>query len=266
MNTLLVATDFSPAATNALEFAAMLAGKTKASLRLLHVYMVPVTMNDMPVLMASAETLKQSSEAGLDRLKSELSLRHPELTISCDSRMGDIITEVEQIAKNETPLAIVIGTHGMSGFERAVFGSTAASIIRHANIPVIAVPATYHQLKIDSMLLATDLRHGIPVAKIKHWTNQFGAALHIVHIAESKDKEPDEEPAFAEQFPDQRVSYEVIYNQDIQKGIITAIKKTGADLLLIMPHQHNLLDRIFHRQHTEALISHAPIPVLSIPA
>ena len=62
MKTIIVPTDFSPIATNAMNFAADMAANIDASVMLFHVYQVPVSMSDVPVVMVSAEELRRSSE------------------------------------------------------------------------------------------------------------------------------------------------------------------------------------------------------------
>jgi nucleotide-binding universal stress UspA family protein len=72
MKTILVPIDFSPSSDNAMNYAAYLAAKVGASLLLVHVYQIPVSMNDMPVLMVSAEELKNSADKGLQKAQEEL--------------------------------------------------------------------------------------------------------------------------------------------------------------------------------------------------
>jgi nucleotide-binding universal stress UspA family protein len=72
MKTIIVPTDISPIATNAMNFAADMAVNINASLTLLHVYQVPVSMTDVPVVMASADELRKSSEEKLEILKQDL--------------------------------------------------------------------------------------------------------------------------------------------------------------------------------------------------
>ncbi len=52
-------------------------------------------------------------------------------------RPADIIVE---IARKEGVDAIVMGTHGWTGLARAIIGSVADRVIRHAPCPVILVP------------------------------------------------------------------------------------------------------------------------------
>ena len=69
MNIIVVPTDFSPSADNAMKYAAELAQTVNASLLLVHVYQIPVSMSDVPVLMISAEELKVNADKGLERVR-----------------------------------------------------------------------------------------------------------------------------------------------------------------------------------------------------
>ena len=73
MKIILVPTDFSASAENAMVYAGHLARKLDASVLLLHVYQIPISMNDVPVMMVSAEELRHNAEQGLDRSRVILS-------------------------------------------------------------------------------------------------------------------------------------------------------------------------------------------------
>jgi nucleotide-binding universal stress UspA family protein len=57
MKTIIIPTDFSPAAINAMNYAADMAIAINASLLLFHVYSVPISMTDVPVMLVSVEEL-----------------------------------------------------------------------------------------------------------------------------------------------------------------------------------------------------------------
>ncbi|MBK8520712.1 MAG: universal stress protein [Chitinophagaceae bacterium] len=40
--------------------------------------------------------------------------------------------------------------------------------------------------------------------------------------------------------------------------------KNQIDLLVVMPHRHNLLSGLFHKSHTKQLVLHSHVPVMSI--
>ncbi len=62
MNTILIATDFSPASDNAMYYGAQLANDLGSAVVLTHIYQVQVSMTDMPVMMFTVEELKKNSD------------------------------------------------------------------------------------------------------------------------------------------------------------------------------------------------------------
>ncbi|MEA2665206.1 MAG: hypothetical protein QOI11_2150 [Candidatus Eremiobacteraeota bacterium] len=61
--------------------------------------------------------------------------------IDCDTRVlhGPCTDEIGAFAADNGSDAIVIGTHGRSGLSRAMLGSVAEGIVRHATMPVVSV-------------------------------------------------------------------------------------------------------------------------------
>src|SRR5687767_9896132 len=123
MKTIIVPTDFSPIATTAMNFAAEMAANINASLTLLHVYQVPVSMTEVPVVLVSSEELRKSSEEKLEILKQELAYATSgKIKIYTEARLGDVSDELEEICKQVHPFAVIMGTKGASGVERILFG------------------------------------------------------------------------------------------------------------------------------------------------
>ncbi|MEA2785375.1 MAG: hypothetical protein QOF71_1479 [Candidatus Eremiobacteraeota bacterium] len=61
--------------------------------------------------------------------------------IACDTQVlhGPCVDQIKSFAANNGSDAIVIGTHGRTGFSRAVLGSVAEGIVRHSSLPVVTV-------------------------------------------------------------------------------------------------------------------------------
>src|SRR5256885_1202136 len=98
MNEILVPTDLSPASQNATNFAAHLCKELGAKMTLIHVYMLPVPVSELPYVMVSAEEIHQASEVALekeaDRLYDMLGTK-PE----CIVRLGLPSDEIKEIEK-----------------------------------------------------------------------------------------------------------------------------------------------------------------------
>lgn len=266
MNTILVPTDFSPSADNAAHFAAHIALQTSARLMLIHVYQIPVTMNDMPVMVLSADELKQSADGQLARQQEQLQARFPQVAVMVESRLGNVNDELEDVCRELQPLMLVLGSHGAGGFERMLFGSTTASVIRHVWIPVIAVPTNYTKTSLKKIVLAADLLDikKIPTQKIIDLTLQLGATLDLVHVSGSSNIPDDVAQQLVQKLQPLQPAYHFVQHQNVKDGLLQYLQKSDADLLMVLPHEHSLVERLFFKLHTDDIVRHAPVPVMAI--
>ena len=265
MKPVIALTDFTPAAENATHYAAKLSKELQATLLLLHVYQIPITMSDMPVIMVSAEELKNNADNGLMRVKEELLNHYPDLQVTTLSRIGDVADEVHELTKEERPVAVVLGRNKYSGFERALFGSTAISLLRSFKYPVITVPENYTFQNFNNVVLATDLQNidGTPVEAIQDLFQNHPISLHILHVTGDNNDPKDAGPLLSKlQFLNPQ--YHLVHNSDVTKGIEDFVEKINANLLLVLPHHHKWFESLFTKQHSKDIIRHVNIPVLTI--
>lgn len=136
---ILVPTDFSEGARPALDYAVSLARDYKATLCILHVIQELAVTPGWYEGVFPIENLYMSIEDGaaseMDRLISETGVTDVEKVIS----RGYPATEVLRIAKESGADLIVLGTHGRSGVDHLLFGSTAEKVVRQATCPVLTV-------------------------------------------------------------------------------------------------------------------------------
>lgn len=261
MKTILVPIDFSPSSDNAMNYAAYLAAKVGASLLLVHVYQIPVSMNDMPVLMVSAEELKNSADKGLQKAQEELQKSQAGIEVRTESRLGDVVEELNDVCKERRPFAIVVGKHGASGMERFLFGSTTLSVINHCEVPVISVPETVKEFSLNNIALAADHAGlGKQAEAIRRFIGALEARLHIVHIQESDKTAPE----LKNLLPEFEPVCQTIRNEDFVHGLESYVQTNGIDLLMILPHKHSFIERTFFKTHTKELVQKIGIPIVSI--
>lgn len=265
MNTIVVPTDFSVAAQQATAYAAQLAKPLNASILLLHVYQMPVPMTEYPVLMVTHDDIKKGVEEGLQRAKEEAQAAYAGITFEIESRLGDIATEIEEACKEKNPFALVVGTKDLSGFERFLFGDTTASLIRNSDYPVIAVPEGSEAGAPKNIVLATDLLNidSMPTAKIAAVVRQLQATLHIVHVDTNNHGTvvPDD---LLKRLADVQPSFHTVKEEDVTEGIRHFVENNKIDLVLVLPHEHNLYERLFFKGHTQGILQAMPVPVMSL--
>jgi universal stress protein A len=60
---------------------------------------------------------------------------------------GNPASAILRLARDESVDLIVMGTYGVGGFRQHLFGSTAAGVLRHAEVPVLVVPPAAADLR-----------------------------------------------------------------------------------------------------------------------
>jgi nucleotide-binding universal stress UspA family protein len=273
MKTIIVPTDFSPVAMNAMNFAADMALSINASLMLFHVYHVPVSVTDVPVVVVSTDEMKKSSEEKLEELKRELSrITSGKIKLYAESRLGDTVDELQDVCKEVNPFAVVMGTKGSSGVEKILFGSTTLTAIRHLTWPVIVVPPGKEYGKgIEKIGFACDFKKVVestPVQFIKQMVKEFNAELHVLNVDhESKHFTPDtpeESLMLHTLLEDLDPKYHFIDNVDVEDGINEFAEANNIDLLITIPKKHGLLEGLFKPSSTKQLVKQSHVPVMCV--
>jgi nucleotide-binding universal stress UspA family protein len=277
MKTLVVPTDFSSVSVNALNYAVDMAQAINAGIVLLHVYNVPVAFTDgpvSPVTVVSVEEVKRTAEERLEEIKKNLiTVTSGQIEILTEARLGDTIDELEQLCKSVEPLAIVMGSHGTTGIERIIMGSTTQAAVRQLKCPVIVIPpgTTYHGIKRIGLACDFDnIVQSTPVEYIKNIVREFGADLYVLNVKDKKDEESDVtestmETAYLDAVLEEiRPAYVQLTGKDVVEGINGFAEQNNLDLVMVIPKKHRFIDTLFHKSQSRELITHSHIPIVSI--
>ncbi|MDI3292030.1 universal stress protein [Polyangium sp. 15x6] len=137
---IVVPIDFEETSAYALERALELAEKLGAEVTVVHVYsLIVYTFPDGSYLPASelAEVVRQGAQRKLDAVLEAHRSRGVELDgVLREGRSAD---EICKTAAEISADLIVMGTHGRGVIGRALLGSVATAVVRHAKIPVMTL-------------------------------------------------------------------------------------------------------------------------------
>lgn len=141
IETLLVPVDFSRHSMVAVAHARELAARYDAALQLLHV----VELQTYPTLYGPTATafdvneLKRLSFEAMDRVMEQTP--GPEVIFDKFVTSGRVASEIATFADEYKSDLVVISTHGLSGLERMLTGSTTEQVVRLLDCPVFTVKA-----------------------------------------------------------------------------------------------------------------------------
>jgi nucleotide-binding universal stress UspA family protein len=274
MKTLIAPTDFSPAATNAVNYAADMAVEIGADLHLVHMYQLPVAVTEVPLPLQSIDELRTAAEERLEGLRKGLEhVTSGRLKITTEARFGLVIDELDEVCKKLDPFAVVLGTTGHSAIERMLFGNTALAAINHLLWPVIAVPqGTEYGHGIRKIGLATDLEkveETIPFEVITSFVKEFNAELHILNVETHRSKEPvaealEQTVVLGTAIRELNPQFHFIENDDVEDGIEEFSEKNNIDLIIVAPRKHSFTERLFKKSSTKQLVRESHIPVMAV--
>jgi nucleotide-binding universal stress UspA family protein len=172
--------DFSEFSRHALDHAAALAGWYDAQLTVLYVFPI------MPVMDVPPPTLAEE-----DRARLVTQLRDFAANLGTHARPDFLVCEAPSIVTGilaQVPALgadlLVLGSHGRSGFSRALLGSVTEKVIRHAPCPALVVPRRAPDRPPDG-----PVRFGRILCPIDFSEASIYALEHAIALAEEADAE-----------------------------------------------------------------------------
>jgi len=264
--TLLVLTDFSPAANRACDYATSLAVALAARLVLLHVR--PDSGLDPKALGSKRTALSVSAaELALDSL-----VRSSPVPAVAELAHGRVLPAVTEALSRHQPNLVVLGRPDCDDLPDETPTTTALQILQHAPYPMLVVPPTRPSVAPPRCLrLAADgeaFTLGGFAGSARHLLGALQAKLTVVHCApyfklSNAPLESVLQTGMALDLPQPRTLQ--VVNTNPVKGILSAAQPADCDLLVMLARRRSRVSHLFHRSLTARVMLHCPVPVLVLP-
>jgi nucleotide-binding universal stress UspA family protein len=144
---IVVPQDFSEYSLHALKYAVTLAGLFNSELVVLHVVEPIVYPADFSFGQVSIPAMEEEIRKHSEEQLNELVTNEIPNSIKTTSiiKVGKPFIEIIDVAKAENADLIVISSHGRTGMDHVLFGSTADKVVRKAPCPVLTVRPHEHE-------------------------------------------------------------------------------------------------------------------------
>jgi len=271
MKRILVPTDFSTYAENALKAAAQIAKKNNSELFLLHMLELPSQMSDtitegnsIPEVMFFIEKAREMLESIKERLYLNGIIVNE--SVLFESAFKGII---EFSKKNDIDL-IIMGSRGLSGFEEILIGSNTEKVVRHSEIPVLVIKKDTVEFKAENIVFASDFSKEAkkPFRKLLKFAQIFDSTLNLVMICTPSSFKTTLVAEkfisdFAANFDLKKFTSHIYNDANIEKGIINFSNSINADLIGMCTHNRTALSHFFNGSISEDLVNHSNKPVIA---
>lgn len=139
--TILFATDFSAGSDFAFQSALTMARKFDGKLIVIHIINEPVDLRGFYVPHISFDKLEEEIEQGAEKLMEKFCRTHMKDFNNYESFVfpGIPYDEIIKKAVEFNADLIILGTHGRTGLDHVLFGSTAEKVVRKSPVPVMTI-------------------------------------------------------------------------------------------------------------------------------
>lgn len=274
MKTIVVPTDFSAVATNAMFYAVDMASFLQANLVLFHTYEIPVSYvgTEVPLPIIDIGELEKVNQDKLDEIKTAIDAKTGgSLPVEVELRSGDLVYELEDYCNAHHPFAIVMGTKGAGFVERFFLGSSTLSVIKKLDVPVWVIPPDSQFKKISKLGFACDFRSvadSTPVTPIRDIVSLFGAELLVLNVDYNnknfRPDTPEQSVILHNLIKELKPRYFFINNEKVEEGISSFAEQNKIDVIITIPKKQTLLDSLFQKSHSAKLAIHSHIPIVAI--
>jgi len=269
MKQILVATDYSKNAQNAIDYACELAKLTGAKLHIIHTFDIWIPVTEVPVATPPTKEIEEENNRKLTALSQKIKEQYNiEVGFSVSAGSLSFVLQ-EYINENKVDL-LVMGMRGGGEFSKHLFGSNTISVIESNFCPVLVIPENYTFQLPKKLALAADLqktekeKYHILIALIKI----FKAELQVFNVVEYNKlpqiKEAIEGVKLDEIFEGIPHDYFFPEAEEIIEGIDHFVHHKKPDWLAMVPREHGFFYRLIKEGTTEKIIYNSQIPVLAL--
>jgi hypothetical protein len=167
---------------------------------------------------------------------------------------------------------VIAGMKGSGKAMRRIFGSTALSLSRHANVPLIVVPEDARFTPPKTIALASDIGDGTDVEIIEP-LEEFGikcnSTMYIVRVIK---KGMDD---FIERMlrptrvkwhcKDLRPSFEFLNDNDVAHAMNEFVQEHHVSMVAMIAHEQNIFERIFVKSNIKEMMFSTKVPLIILP-
>ena len=262
---IIVPIDFSEYSLKALEFAIFFAEKRQGKIILVHI--IEIVYDFASQAAIAMESMQDEAAESLKKLIQKYQVAGVEMEYKIKEGTASIMTS--RIAEEENASMIIMGSKGESGIAKVFFGSTAVSVIREANCPVLVVPAEAKISEIRKMTLALEFSNH--EEKFLDWiielSKRWDLGLEILHVQTTKDFKGQLMLLGIESFllknhPEVPIRIHTFYAESATAGLNNYLLEHNS-LILVMCHEHkNLWEQILHQSKSVKMAYHTHVPLL----
>lgn len=258
MRVVVIPTDFSENAFNALTCAIQYFNNEETRFIITHIFSIP------------EENEKQKFDGKLDFLleRVEYLTYNPHHKFETRVLQGVFITRLNQLVDTENADLIVMGTKGKTADRKMSFGSNTLQVIRSVKCPVLAIPLDLEYKSPDHILFPSGLQ--VPFKDreldlVNSIAFNHCSVVHLLHIAKFdalSQRQQEVKALWESRFRESEIKYNRHDLGEATTVVNNFITQNHIDLLVMVNSKHSFLESFLRTPTIDALGLNLKIPFL----
>jgi len=274
MRKIVIPSDFSPNAFNALKYAVELFKKEECEFYLLHAFAEEVYNDEDAITAETIEEVKANLREKYEKrlqekvdkiLKHSQNPLHRFITVA---PFGYLIDEINELVNKVKADLVVMGTRGKTNNTLLTFGSNTLQVIKYVQSPVLSIPENYKFKELHHILFPTNFMLPYQPTELKMVADigrSFNAQIHMLYISKfdlESLRQKDNLKMMQGHFDEDKISLHRVDGDDRAEVITRQEEHLNIDLLVMVNSRHTYLEDILFETTIDKVSLYPRIPFM----
>ncbi|WP_225036745.1 universal stress protein [Winogradskyella sp. SM1960] len=269
MKKVLLLTDFSKNATNAISYAMQFFASKTCTFYIMYVHKVGGYVSD-DLLMSPKNSIhdsitekpKTKLKALIEALKTDNKTKDYQFEYVIDY---DVFTDaINQAVTKYAIDFVVMGSNGASNVKEVIFGSNTINVIKKVNCKTLVIPNNFSFLPVNEFLVslnADDVIDTDLLENIIDFIEDFKLKLHVLRIT-SESEQPNLALKDKERLALLDSKYHLIEHVPVDYAVSSYLQTNTIDITAFIKKDKSFLNRLFNDSPSKELTSRMNLPLL----
>ena len=275
MRKILIPTDFSANAMNAINYALSLFKYDVSELFIMHAYEDMVSANETAStnnLQHVAEKAKKTARKNLENTIENIHhiSPNPRHTYHMVLANNTLLDEAHKIVERENIDIIVMGTKGETDNTKLTFGSQTLKVLKFVDCPVLAITENYEYTQPKHILFPTDYLIPYKRRELKlvcEMLSPFRGKIDVLYLSKTQTlskRQQDNQNFLKEELCKNSLNFKIKSSNNLVDSIYRYIKGNKVDMLVMVNSKHTFSENILFQSTIDELGLHLEIPFLAL--
>ncbi len=274
MRKILIPTDFSENAMNALRYAVELFKYERCDFFILHAYADEVYDHSTVVSREIFDTLKErvykNSNMALEKVLLEIKniSPNPRHEYKLLSMFGSLTDEANDLVDKENIDILIMGTKGETNDQKLTFGSNTLQVLKYVKCPVLVIPSNCSYNSPKNILFPTNYQLPFKRRELKLFstlTKSFRSTINFLYISNFDKlsiRQEDNKHFLKKSLPNAKLIFHQETAEDLTYAINQFTERNEIDFLVMVNSRRSYLENVLDRSTIDKIGLHIKIPFL----